>query len=414
MRLHSRSALALLGSVLLVGALLGGCTTAPRTVSGAPTQRANATVEQARTLARTLAGLSGAERAAAEGEIERLLGQLDDATLAGAAASLPAGDPLYNYAGRALLQRGLPLPRPFDRGEAWRLPADVPPADRDGYRPPNRIAVLLPLSGELATPAAPVRDGFLAGYYAESRRRPEVAFYNTAEAGALAAYDRAVADGSQLVIGPLGRDEVDALFARGRLPVPVLALNRGNARPPVGAASFSLSPEDEGSAAADYLFARGARRVLVVSGGDEAQRRATQALRDRLSERGATVVATASEASADFAPFAQQGGGADGVFLALRGAGARAVVPKLALAGLAGKPMAAISQLTSGTGKPQEDRALDGIAFPTEAWSQRGVTGLPSPAAAGALLPTAKGPASRLFAFGHDAWLLAAYLEKLT
>ncbi|MFX8098647.1 penicillin-binding protein activator, partial [Acinetobacter baumannii] len=84
----------------------------------------------------------------------------------------------------------------------------------------------------------------------ESRRRPEVQFYNTAAGGALAAYERAVADGSQLVIGPLGRAEVDALFSRGQLPVPVLALNRGNVRPPAGAASFSLSPEDEGSAAA--------------------------------------------------------------------------------------------------------------------------------------------------------------------
>ena len=29
-------------------------------------------------------------------------------------------------------------------------------------------------------------------------------------------------------------------------------------------------------------------------------------------------------------------------------------------------------------------------------------------------LATARGPAARLFSFGYDAWLLTAYLEKLT
>ena len=39
--------------------------------------------------------------------------------------------------------------------------------------------------------------------------------------------------------------------------------------------------------------------------------------------------------------------------------------------------------------------------------------GLPSAASVGATLPTARGPAARLFAFGYDAWLLTAYLEQL-
>ena len=43
----------------------------------------------------------------------------------------------------------------------------------------------------------------------------------------------------------------------------------------------------------------------------------------------------------------------------------------------------------------------------------RGVAGLPAASMAGANLPTARGPAARLFAFGYDAWLLTAYLEKL-
>jgi hypothetical protein len=64
----------------------------------------------------------------------------------------------------------------------WTLDARAP-AEADGYRPPERLAMLLPLSGEAARAAAPVRDGFLAGYYGENRRRPEISFYDTHRRG---------------------------------------------------------------------------------------------------------------------------------------------------------------------------------------------------------------------------------------
>src|SRR5690606_19314717 len=63
------------------------------------------------------------------------------------------------------------LPEPVET-EHWRFDAgDRPPAERDGYRPPRKLAVLLPLTGDLATASGPVRDGLLAGYYGEYRRR---------------------------------------------------------------------------------------------------------------------------------------------------------------------------------------------------------------------------------------------------
>ncbi|MDQ3618385.1 MAG: penicillin-binding protein activator, partial [Pseudomonadota bacterium] len=279
---------------------------------------------------------------------------------------------------------------------------------------PVRLAVLLPLSGSLSAAAAPVRDGFLSGYYGEQRRRPEVAFYDTSmSGGATGAYDKAVAEGNDFVLGPLGRDEVSALFNRGTLTVPVLALNRGTVQPPAGNASFSLSPEDEGLAAAEYLLQRGARRALVVGGGDDTQRRAVAAFRERMAERGGVVTDVVGETTVDFAPLAQKDGGVDAVFLALRGGVARTLLPRLALAGLGGKPRVATSQLLSGTGKSSEDQVLDGIAFPSEAWTNRGVRGLPPASRAGQVLPTARGAAARLFAFGYDAWLLTAYLERL-
>lgn len=414
----SRPAARWMGALVTAAFLLGGCASVnTRPTTDASQQRdAHPLVKQAGELLRAGGSLDAAARNANDSRIDALLSQLDDATLAREAAAMPTGDPLYDYVGRALLRRGLPLPRPFDRA-AWQFDASTrPPADTDGYRPPVKLAVLLPLSGELATAAGSVRDGFLAGYYGESRRRPEITFIDThgTVGGALAAYDQAASTGHDFVLGPLSREGVNALFGNGALPVPVLALNRGSIAPPAGNASFSLSPEDEGIAAAELLLDRGARRVLVVGGSDDTQRRAVSALRDRLGERGAVVTDVVGAGIADLTPFAQKEGGIDAIFLAIRGSAARELMPALALAGLADKPRVATSQLLSGTGKAEEDRVLDGIAFPGEVWTSRGgVRGLPPVASVAQTLPTARGGGARLFAFGFDAWLLTAYLERL-
>jgi outer membrane PBP1 activator LpoA protein len=200
----------------------------------------------------------------------------------------------------------------------------------------------------------------------------------------------------------------------------VLALNRVAAAPPAGAASFSLSPEDDGIAAADFLIARNARRVLVLTGTDDGMRRASAAMRDALVARGGTVVDSLDIGGDPLTLLprlqaaVQKAGTVDAVFLAMRANEARTVAPLLASAGLGGKPRVATSQLLAGTtGKPVDDMALDGIAYPTEPWTVRGVSGLPSAASVAQRLKTARGPAARLFAFGYDAWLITAYLEKL-
>ncbi|MDQ3287920.1 MAG: penicillin-binding protein activator [Pseudomonadota bacterium] len=396
-------------------AVLGGCTTVEiRPAAPVAEVRENPVLTEAGELLRSLEGLPAAARQAPNDRIDALLSQLDNETLAREAAALPVGHPLYNHVGRALLRRGLPLPRPFDRA-AWQFDASTrPPADPDGYRPPMRVAMLLPLSGNTAAAAAPVRDGFLTGYYGEYRRRPEIVFYDThgTPGGAVTAYEEAVLAGHDFVVGPLTREGVSMLFSRGPLPVAVLALNRGTVPPPPGNASFSLSPEDEGIAAAELLLDRGARRVLVIGGEDDIQRRTMASLRERLGERGAVVTDVVGAGVTDLSPFAQKD--VDAVFLAVRGGTARELMPALALAGLAGKPRVATSQLLSGTGKAEEDRVLDGTVFPSETWTTRGsVRGLAPAASIAQKLPTARGPAARLFAFGYDAWLLTAYLERL-
>ena len=187
--------------------------------------------------------------------------------------------------------------------------------------------------------------------------------------------------------------------------------------PPPGNAGFSLAPEDDGIIAAEYLLSRERRTALVIGGTDDNGKRAANAFRERFAERGGSIVETISvgdapgNLSTQLAAASQRG--VDAVFLALKGGTARLVAPQLALAGLGGKSRVATSQLISGTGNPEQDSALDGIVYPTEVWTARGIAGLPAASVAGASLPTARGPAARLFAFGYDAWMLTAYLEKL-
>ena len=361
--------------------------------------------------------LQGSARKDNQQAIARLLAAVDDTTLAGRSAALALGDPLYNHAGRALMARGLPLPRAFDADHDLHVDLGKrPPAERDGYRPPVKLAVLLPLSGNLATAAAPVRDGLLAAYYGEYRRRPEIQFFDTrgTAAGATSAYDRAVAAGVDFVVGPLGRDEVEAVFARDP-SVPVLALNRGKDIPPAGNIAFSLAPEDDGLMAAEYLRGRERSRAVVIASSDDNGRRAAAAFKERFVQRGGQVLASlsVSDNPADVSAQLRAAGGADAVFLAVKGSQARALAPQLALSGLGGALRVGGSQLAAGTGKAEDDGTLDGIVFPGETWTARGVSGLPDANTLASTLPTARGGAARLFAFGFDAWKLTAYLERL-
>lgn len=406
--------------LLMAALLLAGCASVTLAPTAPPPAPTDPNLVAANELAQRYPTLRGPERAQAAQAIEQLLSTVPDQALTDFAAGLPEGDPMYAHAGRVLQARGLPLPRPYDLAALWAVHAgNRPPADHDGYRPPMQLGVLLPLSGNLATAAAPVRDGLLAGYYGERRNRPELVFYDTA-GGAGAAYERAVAEGADYVLGPLGQDEVAALLARpDRLQVPVLALNRAGEGAPAGSFSFALAPEDDGTAAADYLLARNVRQVLVLNGGDDTARRSVDAFRKRLEAGGGAVsdmLVVTGETPADMTEAMRNAmlreNGAQAVFLALRVAQARAIAPQLVAAGFATRPRIGTSQLYS-SGRSEQDSVLDGIVFPTERWAAAGVAGLPMASTVASSLPTARGPAARLFAFGYDAWLLTAFMERL-
>lgn len=386
--------------------------------------------------------LPASERAANTRDIERLLTTVDDGLLYSRSAALPAGHPLYAWAGRQLSARGLSLPRPYERGTAASAgTVERSPAEADGYRPYTQVALILPLNGAISAAANAVRDGFFSAYFAESRTKPQVRVYAVGDdnAEAVATYQKAVADGAQAVVGPLARGAVAALFEQGQVQVPLLALNRGgDLPPPPGSVAFALAPEDEGIAAADRMQARGWRRALVVSGADEHAQRSAAAFRERLQRNGGSVAADVRlpDDSVNYAPLIRSALGSagsssvdsggdtaieqnrqqvavDAIFLAIKADQARLFAPQLRVAGVYDVPMLATSQIAAGGANPRLDRELDGIEFTDAPWLFTDPPGLPRRDTLAQSLDTARGGGARLVAFGMDAFRLLGYFDHL-
>jgi outer membrane PBP1 activator LpoA protein len=402
--------------LLLLPLFLIGCASVG--TMPAPSVNVHGDFEQAADLAQSLRNLPASQRMAASRNIERLLAGIGSGELSRKSADLPGNHPLYPYAAREMHKRGLSLPRSLDTGSIART-GNFPPADSDGYRPPGQLAVLLPITGSLAIPAASVRDGILAGYYAESRRRPGIKVYDTAGSadGVQRAVAQAAAAGAQMILGPLGRDEVGAIFSQTALDIPVIALNRGPMSPTPGNASFALSPEEEGFVAADHLADRHLLRAFAISQSDETAQRTLAAFREQLRARGGDVVGEVSMEDGT-TPIAQAVASAkappDAVFLALRAAPARSAATQLATSSISALPKISSSLILSGGGNSRLDTVLDGIELPELPWLLGQRPSLPSPETLARTMPSARGGAQALFAFGMDAWKLAAYFDRLS
>lgn len=317
-----------------------------------------------------------------------------------------------------------PAPKPAPAGPPVRIDKanaqDFPAGESDGYRPPARLAVLLPMTGTLAPAANGVRDGFLAAYYAETRRRPVVKFYNTlgTGSGAQAAMAKAVSEGAQMIVGPLTRDEVNAVYEQADTGMPLITLNRGSKLPPPRTSSFALLPDDEGTAVANRLANRGLKSVLVFSNSSDNAQRAVAAFGEALRKRGGAVVAelTVSGSMSDLGPqLAALSKGPtppDAVFIALEAGPARTVAAQLKASALVGLPKIATSLILSGA-NAKSDVELTGIEYPEMPWLLDQGGDLPDADALAKTLPSARGPSQRLFAFGADAWKLTAYFQRL-
>ena len=170
------------------------------------------------------------------------------------------------------------------------------------YEYPDTVAVLLPLSGRLAGTAAAVRDGLMAAYLADDSRisRPAIRFYDTGTAAASDLANQAVQDGARFVIGPLLKEQVEAV-AQLPLDVPVLALNTlpDDASGKLGLFQFSLAPEHEAAAVARRAASEGMTRAVALVPNNAWGERLLTAFNDQMLNIGGEVLSYQTYETAD-------------------------------------------------------------------------------------------------------------------
>lgn len=158
---------------------------------------------------------------------------------------------------------------------------------------PHQVALLLPLSGRLQHSASAVRDGFLAGYFehAEQDERPSLKVYDST-GGTAPAYQRAMDEGADFIVGPLAKNEVAALAEYALGNVSILALNNlpDEVTAPASFFQFGLAPEDEASQAAERALLDGHQSGIALVPNNDWGMRLLRSFSDSLQAKGGVLL----------------------------------------------------------------------------------------------------------------------------
>jgi len=304
----------------------------------------------------------------------------------------------------------------------------------------RQLALLLPLSSRFGSAARQVYDGFDAAHGTDSHpRRPQVVFYDIGGEPALVGnyVGAAEAEGADVIVGPLGKDAVNALLELRRPEKPMLLLGSASGEDALAAGyEFDLAPEPEAGQVAEFMYASGHRRVAALYPDGEWGERIYQAFIDRWRDLGGelaeaqryqpgsndftgpiknlfnlsesetreSLLESASGLNLNLDPRRRQD--IDAVFMAARPDAARLLKPQINFFQGHDLPVYSTSDVYSGEADAASDKDLDGIRFPHMPWVMRESTRMTN-------LRSALGDAGyqntsgELFAFGYDAYRLA-------
>ncbi len=157
----------------------------------------------------------------------------------------------------------------------------------------ERIALLLPLSGRQQAAGIAVRDGFIAAaLQGQPGARNDIHVFDTNQSGAVDAYQRALQAGASMVVGPLLKEDVEALAVTQQVGVMTLALNAlgDNQTPPALMFQFSLDPEEEARQVAQRARHEGFSRAILLAPNNDWGLRVQRAFAAELTIQGGTLV----------------------------------------------------------------------------------------------------------------------------
>ncbi len=318
----------------------------------------------------------------------------------------------------------------------------------------NQIAVLLPFSGSnTATVSAAIRDGMVAAYEQSRSRQlvPRLRFYDVGDNPAFArtAYENAISDGANAIIGPLRKQAVSAIVTQRKIPVPTLTLNTVDTQTARGETSnviqFGLSPEDEARAAASRAIALSLTNAVVLQSDDSRGDREARAFQDTMFQYGGDVVHVAvlekdkydySEEIKDalkitasdqrfralssvlgerlfFEPSIRND--VDVVFLAITSEQARSVRPQLDFFHASGVTRIGTSRVASTEDDQKNNRDLNSIYYPEAPWILRkSLQNDPLRQEILANFDNADGIYAKLYALGADAYRIIVNLDAIS
>lgn len=326
---------------------------------------------------------------------------------------------------------------------------------------PERIALLLPLSGPLAEAGQAVRDGLFAAYYAQPghMQLPALEVYDTRSQPEQAgrAYEQAVSDDASFVIGPLSKEAVATVAERAaeNPELPILSLNYlpGNegrtaddrqSEPPEPLYQFGLLPEDEARQAAEAAIQNGHYNALTLVPGSRWGERMADAFAARFEELGGAVLESGqyNAEATDYGRAIQRLFNLDAsytrerqlqstlgqnvnfeprrrqdvqiVFVAAMPRQARLIKPQLDFHRAGRLPTYTTSHAFAGTPSPDADRDMNGLFFTDTPWI---LENLQSPNELYRRIteywPDRHGQYPRLYALGIDAFSVLPHLERL-
>lgn len=129
---------------------------------------------------------------------------------------------------------------------------------------PQKIALLLPLSGRYARLGKAVQDGIISNLLNRDLS-PVFITLDTEKLGAQAAYAQAIANNAEFIIGPLLKKNVE-LISQQQSDVPILSLNKA---PTTSAGNrryyFSLDKESEAIQGSEYIFDSGKKSPAIIA-----------------------------------------------------------------------------------------------------------------------------------------------------
>ncbi|MEP0074251.1 MAG: penicillin-binding protein activator [Marinomonas sp.] len=181
--------------------------------------------------------------------------------------------------------------------------AILPPKDFQimsslGDMAPKKIAIMLPMSGNLERASQAIIDGFFSSFYNQKESRPQVFIIDVNNyeniKNALAAANEKLPD---IIIGPLQKNNV-AQISRLELNTPVIALNQLDLNLHANNLyHFSLNPEDEIHELIAFAKQEGAQNAAILSTQDTWAQKQSDEFREAATKENVNITSNQTYAN---------------------------------------------------------------------------------------------------------------------